>query len=94
MLNKSLKFPHITNEDKYVRMKTEGGSPVKSQKKLLTPIKSFSSQKKSIKLHGQRCEDLYRIKMDAVGHLDPPKEEKILNMIDLSREYSGDVTES
>jgi hypothetical protein len=55
LLNKSLKFPQITKEERVIRMKTEEGSPVKSEKKLLTPIKSFSSQKKSIKINIHRC---------------------------------------
>lgn len=56
-----------------------------SDKKLLTPMKSFSSQKKNVKLNHQRYDDMYRIKMDALKQFNPPNDGKILNMIDMSK---------
>lgn len=63
-----------------------------SDKKLLTPMKSFSSQKKNVKLNHQRYDDMYRIKMDALKQFNPPNDGKMLNMIDMSKEYTEDVT--
>jgi hypothetical protein len=61
----------------------------------MLPARSFSIHKRSLKLKSQeRYEDIYRVKIAELRDQDLQNDGKMLNFIDMSKDYGGELQES
>ena len=76
-----------------MRIKTEEESPISSQKKVIGSIRPFSPQKKKSgkARSNDKFEKIYKQKMSELKKEPGYNNGKLLNFIDLSKDYSGEL---